>query len=170
MQISSSAADYIVAIYELAKASSQVRSIDIARSLGYSKPSVSRAVAALKSEGYIEVRETGEIILCAKGTAVAKSMAEKQAVLEKLLQSAGVPQNIANKGAALMKYSLSDEVFACLKKRPATASEEPREKTPAKAKIQVCENSGETEETKEKKEKKDKKGKKDKDKKKKKKK
>ena len=87
---------YLETIYVLSKEKSAVRSIDIAEHMNYSKPSVSRAVARLKEEGYITVDEHGHIVLTESGRAVANKIYERHTVLSRVLMALGVDEETGN--------------------------------------------------------------------------
>ena len=69
---------YLETIYLLKRENGRVKSIDVAKALGFSKPSVSRAMGKLKAEGYLEVGEKGELVLTKEGNKIAKDLVEKQ--------------------------------------------------------------------------------------------
>lgn len=110
-----SSEDYLEAIYVLKQQKGMVRSIDVAHHLDYSKPSVSRAVGNLKAEGYLEMREDGELVLTESGFAAAKHVYERHILLTALLTSLGVSAKTAAEDACLVEHALSEETFACLK-------------------------------------------------------
>ena len=115
MHIQESGEMYLEAIYVLSKKLGNVRAIDISQHLGYSKPSVSRAVGILKSGGYITVDESSHIHLTEEGTAVANKIYERHDVLSKMLISLGVPEEIATEDACRLEHAISDESFAAIK-------------------------------------------------------
>ena len=106
---------YLETIYVLSKEQQHVRAIDVSEHMGYSKPSVSRAVSTLKREGYITVGEDGGLQLTDKGLEVAQSMYERHTVLTKLLVSLGVAEDTAAEDACRMEHVISDESFAAMK-------------------------------------------------------
>ncbi len=106
---------YLEAIYVLSKKLGNVRAIDVSQHLGYSKPSVSRAVGILKSGGYITVDESSHIHLTESGTAVAIKIYERHDILSKMLISLGVPEEIATEDACRLEHAISDESFAAIK-------------------------------------------------------
>ena len=106
---------YLETIYVLSKEKNFVRSIDVGEHLGYSKPSVSRAVSTLKKDGYITVGEDGGLQLTEKGLEVAQTMYERHTVLTKLLMGLGVEESIASEDACRMEHVLSEESFAAIK-------------------------------------------------------
>jgi Mn-dependent DtxR family transcriptional regulator len=106
---------YLETIYVLSKEKNFVRSIDVGEHMGYSKPSVSRAVSTLKKDGYITVGEDGGLQLTEKGLEVAQAMYERHTVLTKLLMGLGVEESIASEDACRMEHVLSEESFAAIK-------------------------------------------------------
>lgn len=112
---------YLETILLLQKKNEYVRSIDIARHLEFSKPSVSRGVGILKKEGYILVDESGHIDLTEKGLLKANNILEKHEILTQfLVVTAGVSTNIAEEDACKMEHVVSDETLAGIKKFLAT--------------------------------------------------
>ena len=106
---------YLETIYVLSKEKSAVRSIDIAEHMNYSKPSVSRAVARLKEEGYITVDESGHITLTESGRAVANKIYERHMVLTNFLMQLGVRPEVATEDACRLEHAISDESLAAIK-------------------------------------------------------
>lgn len=106
---------YLETIYILNKQKSQVRSIDVGEYMGYSKPSVSRAVGLLKKAGHILVDKDGFITLTASGLAISERLYERHTVLTKLLVSLGVDEKTAAEDACKMEHDLSDKTFAAMK-------------------------------------------------------
>ena len=115
MQIQESGEMYLEAIHVLTKEKDAVRSIDVAEYIGYSKPSVSRAVGLLKSGGYIEVDAGGFITLTDAGRAVAENIYERHTLLTDFLQKIGVSPEAASADACKIEHHISDESFRALK-------------------------------------------------------
>lgn len=107
---------YLETIYVLGKGKYSVRSVDIAEHMGFSKPSVSRAVGHLKEDGYIVVDENGHIALTAEGLLLAQKIYERHTVLSQVLIRLGVDEEIALEDACRIEHVISDETFAALKK------------------------------------------------------
>ena len=116
MSLHESGQMYLETIYVLSKEKSFVRAIDVGEHMGYSKPSVSRAVATLKKDGYITVSNEGGLKLTDLGLQVAKSMYERHTVLTRMLISLGVEESTAAEDACRMEHVLSDESFNAIKK------------------------------------------------------
>ena len=103
-------------IYVLTQSKTNVRSIDIAEHMSYSKPSVSRAVGLLKKGGYIAVDSDGFITLTAEGLAVANKIFERHTVISQLLIRLGVSEKTAAEDACKIEHVISDEAFNAVKK------------------------------------------------------
>ncbi len=115
MQIRESAEDYLEAILVLKQQNGNVRSIDIANHLGFSRPSVSIAMKHLRENGYINVSADALITLTAKGAEVAERVYERHRVLTDFLSLLGVPEAAAKADACRIEHDLSPETFACIK-------------------------------------------------------
>ena len=115
MALQESGEMYLESILILSRTKGSVRSIDISQHLGYSKPSVSRAVGLLKSGGYILVDEDGHIVLTDSGKAVAEKILSRHAILTELLVRLGVSRDTASADACKMEHVISDETFDAIK-------------------------------------------------------
>lgn len=107
---------YLETIYLLSLRSPNVRAIDVSRHMGYSKPSVSRAIGLLKDEGYVEVDENGYLMLTGEGLKIAKKTYERHIMLSEFFISLGVDKDIAKEDACRIEHVISDETFKALKK------------------------------------------------------
>lgn len=107
---------YLEAIYVLLQKNDKVRAIDIGAYLGYSKPSVSRALGILKNGGFISVDSDGFITLNDCGMALAEQMYDRHTVLTRALVSLGVSEETAAEDACRIEHVISDESFAAVKK------------------------------------------------------
>lgn len=116
MKIQESAENYLETILMLHNKKGQVRSIDIATELSFSKPSVSVAMKNLRENGYIAVDENGFITLLDKGLEIAERIYERHTMLTNWLVSLGVPEEIAAEDACRIEHVLSNESFEALKK------------------------------------------------------
>ena len=116
MHIHESGQMYLETIYVLSKKKSSVRAIDVGEHMGYSKPSVSRAMGILKKEELIEVDDVGHITLTDKGESIAKSMYERHTILSRLLRSVGVSEDTAAEDACRIEHCISEETFEAIKK------------------------------------------------------
>ena len=115
MALHESAEMYLETIYELSQKQSAVRSIDVAESMGYSKPSVSRAVGLLKQGGYLLMDKDGFLTLTDEGIAVAKKIFERHTVLSRMLTMLGVCEAVAAEDACKIEHVISDETFEAIK-------------------------------------------------------
>ena len=115
MALHESAEMYLETIYELSQKQSSVRSIDVAEAMGYSKPSVSRAVGLLKQGGYLLMDKDGFLTLTESGVEVAKKIFERHNVLSRALMSLGVSKEAAAEDACKIEHVISDETFAAIK-------------------------------------------------------
>lgn len=106
---------YLESILALSETKENVRSIDIAEYMNFSKPSVSRAVGKLKSANYIEVDGNGFITLTPEGTEIARKIYERHQVLTSLLVSLGVSEKTAQEDACKIEHDISDETFRIIK-------------------------------------------------------
>lgn len=116
MALHESAEMYLETIYVLTRQSNNVRSIDIAEHMSYSKPSISRAVGLLKQGGYVVVDPDGFITLTDEGLAVAKKIFERHTVVSQLLIRLGVSEQTAAEDACKIEHVISDETFDTVKK------------------------------------------------------
>lgn len=115
MKIHQSAENYLETIYVLTKRNGSVRSIDIANELGFSKPSVSVAMKALRENGYIDVSGDGKIILLEAGIKIAEKLYERHTVLTKALMALGISEETASEDACKIEHILSEETFNAIK-------------------------------------------------------
>ena len=114
MAIQESGEMYLESIYVLSQKSSAVRSIDVGEYMGYSKPSVSRAMGLLKKDEYIVIDRDGHITLTEKGLTVAQKIYERHTVLTELLIRLGVDREIASEDACKIEHAISDESFRAI--------------------------------------------------------
>ena len=124
MELHESGEMYLETILILKNRCGYVRSIDIAHELGYSKPSVSRAVSLLKENDYITYDPNGMILLTEKGSEIAESIYERHKVLSKYLISLGVSEDTAQRDACRMEHVISPETFDIIKKALAEVQKE----------------------------------------------
>ena len=115
MALHESAEMYLETIYALSQQQPAVRSIDVAESMGYSKPSVSRAVGLLKQGGYLLMDKDGFLTLTESGIAVAQKIFERHTVLSRMLMALGVSKETATEDACKIEHVISDETFEAIK-------------------------------------------------------
>ena len=115
MNLMESGEMYLETILQLQQRQGNVRSVDISEYMGYSKPSISRAVGLLKNGGYINVDSDGLITLTESGLEIAQKIYERHTVLTQLLIRLGVSPETAAADACKIEHNLSDETFEALK-------------------------------------------------------
>ena len=115
MHIQESGEMYLETIYVLLKERGFVRSVDVAEHMGYSKPSISRAMGLLKNGGFIEIAPDGAITLTDAGVCVAEKIYERHTVLSGMLVALGVSPEVAAEDACKIEHAISDESFQAIK-------------------------------------------------------
>lgn len=115
MAIQESGEMYLKTIYVLSKKSSQVRAIDVGEYMGFSKPSVSRALGLLKEDGLLIKDENGFLKLTEAGTTIAARIYERHEVLSRLLIDIGVDEKTAMDDACRVEHYISDTTFNAIK-------------------------------------------------------
>ena len=118
MHLQESGEMYLETIYVLSK-NGVVRSLDVAEYMGFSKPSVSRAVGLLKQGGYLLMDKEGYLTLTESGLDVAKKIYERHTLLSKFLVRLGVDEKTAAEDACKMEHIISDESFLAIKQHVA---------------------------------------------------
>ena len=116
MPLQESGEMYLETILILSQKSSGVRSIDVGEYMGFSKPSVSRAVGLLKSGGYITVDAGGFLSLTDSGREIAEKIYERHTLLTQFLMRLGVDEKTASEDACKMEHYISDTSFEAIKK------------------------------------------------------
>ena len=116
MSIHESGQMYLETIYILSQNKSYVRAIDVGGHLGYSKPSVSRAMSILKKIGYVLVDADGAITLTESGMEIARTMYTRHTVLSEMLMRLGVDEKTATEDACRIEHVISEESFLAVKK------------------------------------------------------
>ena len=115
MRIQESGEMYLETILLLSQKSGHVRAIDVGEEMGYSKPSVSRAMGLLKSGGFIVVDADGAITLTDAGREIAEKIYARHTLLTKFLIALGVDEETASEDACKMEHSISDASFEAIK-------------------------------------------------------
>lgn len=124
MQLLESGEMYLETILVLSRRGGAVRSVDISEHMGFSKPSVSRAIGLLKGGGYITVSPEGFISLTEVGVEVAGRIYERHTLLTEFLEDLGVSRETAAEDACRIEHHLSEETFAAIKAFAAGLKEE----------------------------------------------
>lgn len=114
MTLQESGEMYLETIYVLSKKSSYVRAIDVGEYMGYSKPSVSRAMGLLKNGGYVAADKDGFLSLTEAGREIASKIYERHTVLSELLTRLGVTPETAAEDACRIEHIISDESFRAI--------------------------------------------------------
>ncbi len=124
MPLHESGEDYLETILRLKAEKGAVRSIDVATSMNYSKPSVSRAMSLLRENGYILMDKEGWITLTDQGMAVAERIYERHRLLTQWLVSLGVPDDIAAADACKIEHDLNPITFQKIKDHVASGQKD----------------------------------------------
>ena len=114
MHLQESGEMYLETVYVLSK-NGVVRSLDVAEYMGFSKPSVSRAVGLLKQGSYLLMDKDRYLTLTESGLDVAKKIYERHTLLSKFLVRLGVDEKTASEDACKMEHDISDESFSAIK-------------------------------------------------------
>lgn len=117
MSIQESGEMYLESILILSKENPNVRAIDISEYMGFSKPSVSRALGLLKNDGFVVSNEHGYLTLTQKGREIAEKIYERHTELTNFLTLIGVDRETASKDACKIEHVISDESFFAIKKQ-----------------------------------------------------
>ena len=115
MKIYASGEDYLEAVLVLHKEKGMVRSVDLARHMGFSKPSISHAVGVLKNGGFLTVDEDGYLHLTEDGREVAEKIYERHQFFTEQLVAVGVDRETAERDACRIEHAISEETFQKLK-------------------------------------------------------
>ena len=115
MKIYASGEDYLEAVLVLQKKKVMVRSVDLARHMGFSKPSISHAVGVLKNGGFLTVDEDGYFHLTKDGRKVAEKIYERHQFFTEHLVAVGVDRETAERDACRIEHAISEEAFQKLK-------------------------------------------------------
>ncbi len=116
MQLQESGEMYLETIYVLSGTLPAVHSIDVSEHMGYSKPSVSRAIGLLRSGGYVDMAEDGTLTLTPTGRAVAEKIYERHTILTEFLVRLGVDRETAAEDACKMEHDISDTSLSAIKR------------------------------------------------------
>ena len=119
MKLQESGENYLETILILEKRNGIARSVDVANELGFSKPSVSRAMSILKEAGYVTVGQINQLLLTEKGKEVAQNIYHRHCVLKEFLMQIGVEEETAAKDACRMEHVISEQTLECILKHMA---------------------------------------------------
>ena len=132
MALQESGEMYLETIYVLSQEHPNVRAVDIGEELGYSRPSVSRAMHVLKDEGLVKTDDYGFVKLTEAGNVLAKRIYERHTVLTQVLLDLGVEEKIASEDACRLEHYISDETFDAIKAHVAQYGSKNKGKSRAK--------------------------------------
>ena len=116
MHLQESGEMYLETIYRLTKTRPSVRAIDVCEHMGFSKPSVSRAIGLLKTGGFVEVDENGHLSLTPQGKHIAERTFECHTLLKTLFIRLGVDEKTADADACKIEHHISDETLFALRR------------------------------------------------------
>ncbi len=116
MRLLESGEMYLETIYVLSKKGGSVRSVDVGEYMGYSKPSVSRAVSILKKNGYVVMNEDSSLALTEEGRALAEKIYERHDVITEFLVKLGVDRETAAEDACKMEHDISDTTLSAIRR------------------------------------------------------
>lgn len=119
MKILKAAENYLETILMIRNGNGKVRSIDIARYLKYSKPTVSIAMKQLRESGHIIIDDEGYIELTKNGSNIAEKIYERHMVIANILMAMGVDEKTALEDSCKIEHEISDKSFECMKKYSA---------------------------------------------------
>ena len=123
MKLQESGQMYLETIYVLTESSSAVRAIDVCEHMGFSKPSVSRALGLLKKGGFVDVDKNGFLSLTDEGRETAKKIYERHTIITKILLHLGVDAETATEDACKLEHAMSDRSFEAIKRYASTLPE-----------------------------------------------
>lgn len=115
MPIHESGQMYLETIYILSQKSTYVRAIDVGEQLGFSKPSVSRALSILKRDRHVSVDDSGAITLTESGLAIAQTMYTRHTILSQMLMKLGVDEKTATEDACRIEHVISEKSFSAVR-------------------------------------------------------
>ena len=115
MPIHESGQMYLETIQILSQKSTYVRAIDVGEQLGFSKPSVSRALSILKRDGHVSVDDSGAITLTESGLAIAQTMYTRHTILSQMLMKLGVDEKTATEDACRIEHVISEKSFSAVR-------------------------------------------------------
>ena len=115
MPIHESGQMYLETIYILSQKSTYVRAIDVGEQLGFSKPSVSRALSILKRDGHVSVDDSGAITQTESGLAIAQTMYTRHTILSQMLMKLGVDEKTATEDACRIEHVISEKSFSAVR-------------------------------------------------------
>ncbi|MFI3177029.1 MAG: metal-dependent transcriptional regulator [Eubacteriales bacterium] len=116
MNLHESGEMYLETIYVLSKERANIRAIDVGDYMGYSKPSVSRAISILRNGGFVVTDDNGHLTLTDEGLTIAKKIYQRHLLLEEFLLHIGLDQETATNDACKIEHAISDKTYLAIKK------------------------------------------------------
>lgn len=120
MKLQASGEDYLEAVLMLQQRHGMVRSVDLARHMGYSKPSISHAVGVLRGGGFLTVDQDGFLHLTGVGQEIAEKIYERHQFFTQWLIGAGIDPETAEQDACRMEHGISQKSFELLRNAYST--------------------------------------------------
>ena len=116
MRITAATENYMEAILVLQRQNGLVRSVDIAKYMGFSKPTISQYMKQYAQQGLVTIAANGAIELTDKGRAIAEPILDRHLIISRIFMALGVSEEVAKEDACKVEHDLSEESFECLKK------------------------------------------------------
>ena len=116
MRITAATENYMEAILVLQRQNGMVRSVDLAKHMGFSKPTISQYMKQYVQQGLVTVAANGAIELTDEGRAIAEPILDRHNVISRFFMALGVREEMAKEDACKVEHDLSDETYECLKK------------------------------------------------------
>lgn len=116
MRITAATENYMEAILILQRQNGMVRSVDIAKYMGFSKPTISQYMKQYAQQGLVTIASNGAIELTDEGRAIAEPILDRHMIISRIFMALGVSEETAKEDACKVEHDLSDETFECLKK------------------------------------------------------
>lgn len=116
MRITAATENYMEAILVLQQQNGLVRSVDIAKHMGFSKPTISQYMKQYIQQGLVTMADNGAIELTEKGLAIAQPILERHMIISRIFMALGVSEKTAREDACKVEHGISDETFECLKR------------------------------------------------------
>ena len=116
MRITAATENYMEAILVLQRQNGMVRSVDIAKYMGFSKPTISQYMKQYAQQGLVTMAPNGAIELTDEGRAIAEPILDRHMIISRIFMALGVSEETAKEDACKVEHDLSPETFECLKR------------------------------------------------------
>ena len=116
MRITAATENYMEAILVLQRQNGMVRSVDIAKYMGFSKPTISQYMKQYAQQGLVTIAANGAVELTDKGRAIAEPILDRHMIISRIFMALGVSEETAREDACKVEHDLSEETFECLKR------------------------------------------------------